>query len=339
MKKFLVLLILIVAGGLFWFFNPADGKHVTVVKPKTMPAVQAVYATGTVEAVRMVSISPKVTARLLSLETDEGAQVGQGQLLAQMEDSDVQESVRDLQAKADLAQKDLSRAQKLAKTGALSKEALDQARAAYKSATASLERAKAELGYLQLVAPESGTIIRRDGEIGEMITVGTPVFWMNGGNEIRIETEVDEEDIGLVEIGQRVVISADAFPGRTFEGAVSAITPKGDPVARSYRVRVSLKNDTPLMIGMTAETNIITQTKESALMAPVSAISNGHILKISHGKAENTAVETGIKTPDAVEILEGLGEGDTIAQIYDATLLDAKTVKAKSTEWKTIERK
>jgi hypothetical protein len=70
---------------------------------------------------------------------------------------------------------------------------------------------------------------------------------------LRITAE--EEDISSVSRGQKVLVHADAFPGRIFEGRVTEIRPKGGPVARSFRVRISLPQDTPLMIGVIADTN------------------------------------------------------------------------------------
>lgn len=334
-----IMVMLILAGGLFWVLNPAKGRDVAVVKPVRQAAVQAVYATGTVEASLMIPIAPKVAARLMRLDVDEGSRVMAGQTLAQLEDTDLLQAAADAKAKMDLAQKDLSRAEKLLKTGAVSKSAFDEAQTNFQSTVAAFERAKAEMDYLKLLAPDDGTIIRRDGEIGELITVGTPVFWMNGGDKIRIETEVDEEDIGLVQPGQKVAISADAFPGQIFNGKVLSITPKGDPVARSYRVRVGLDETAPLMIGMTAETNIITQEKQDAMMVPLGAVSNGQVLKIVDGKAKNIAVKTGIKTTDKIEITEGLTETDIIAMKYDATLLEGGVLHIKQTEWPKAEQK
>jgi len=338
-KIILFLLALAAAFALFWIFNPAKGTDVETAAPVTAAAVQAVYATGTVQPTLMIPISPKIGARLMTLEVDEGARVEQNQTLAQLEDADIQQSLSELQARYDLAQKDLTRAQKLAKTGALSKESLDTAQANFAAAEAGVERTKAELGYLKLFAPEAGTIIRRDGEIGELITAGTPVFWMTGGTAMRIETEVDEEDIGLVQPQQKVVIQADAFPNQTFEGEVQSITPKGDPVARSYRVRVSLGEDSPLMIGMTAETNIITQVKDAALMIPVGAVKEGEVLKLQDGKAVRQKVTTGIKTPDAIEILDGVAEGEDIVAKYDSTLLEKDHLRPKPKTWEPAKTK
>lgn len=335
-KLIVFVIALIAAVALFWVFNPAKGTDVETAAPVTAPAVQAVYATGTVEASLMIPISPKIGARLMTLEVDEGSRVEPNQMLAQMEDADIQQNVSELEARANLAQKDLTRAQKLGKTGAISKEGLDTATANAAAATASLERAKAELGYLKLFAPEAGTIIRRDGEIGEQITAGTPVFWMTGGNAMRIETEVDEEDIGLVQPGQKVIIRADAFPNRIFDGEVQSITPKGDPVARSYRVRVSLDSESPLMIGMTAETNIITQEKDAAMMVPAGAFKEGEVLKIKDGKAVAVKVKTGIKTPDAVEILDGVAPDEEVVAKYDSTLLEKHNLRGKPKKWEPV---
>jgi len=216
-KKILLVLfgLICLIGG---FVVLQSGRHeVAVITPVFAPAVQAVYATGTVEAARMIPIAPKTTARIAALMVDEGAIVTQGQELAQLEDSDVRNTLMELEAKLEKAHNDLTRAQTLSKGGAISKEALDQAQTNFRAAQASVDRTKAELGFLQLHAPEDGTIIRRDGEVGEMASVSAPVFWMTGGNDYRIETDVDEEDIALVKPGQRVLIRADAFPGQIFE--------------------------------------------------------------------------------------------------------------------------
>lgn len=316
-KALIIIVLLVAAAALFWIFNPAKSQNIETVKPSREKAVQAVYATGTVEASLMIPISPKVAARLMTLNVDEGSRVKAGDILAQLEDTDLLQNAADQQARMELAQKDLSRAEKLSKSGAISKEAYDSAQATYKSAVASFERAKAEVSYLQLMAPQDGTIIRRDGEIGELIPVGTTVFWMNGGDQIRIETEVDEEDVGLVRPGQDVLISADAFPDKTFNGKVQSITPKGDPVARSYRVRVSIGEQTPMMIGMTAETNIITQVKENALMVPATAVKGESLYVLQGHKPVLTKIRKGIVADKKIEVLEGIDENAPIAIRYN----------------------
>lgn len=328
MKKFAViaaLALVLIAG---FTLSRQQGGNIETATPIYKAAVQAVYATGTVEPVQMIPIAPKISARLVTLEVDEGHVVTKGQALAQLEDEDIRQSLAEVEARLTLAQKDLARSQKLSKTGAISKEGLENAQAEFASAKAAVERTRAELAYVQLLAPEDGVIIRRDGEVGELATPATPVFWMTGGNAMRIESEVDEEDISLVKPGQDVAISADAYPGQIFSGEVIGITPKGDPVARSYRVRVSLEENSPLMIGMTAETNIITQRKDKALMIPVSAVKENEAWVKRGGQFEKVAVTTGIKTENDIEILNGITEQDSVAAHYnDLTGDDAKDAR------------
>ncbi len=309
---FLVVLMGLAAGGVYYFYLAPDAGGLEAVHPVTGPAVQAVYATGTVEPSVMMPIAPRSAARLMTLLADEGQHVTKGQVLAQLEDSDLQKQLEEEQAKADFAQKDFNRKAELVKRGVISRETADQVKANLDAAKAAVARVKAQLGFLQLTAPENGVVIRRDGEVGALIAANTPVFWLSCCAPMRIAVEVDEEDIALVKPGQKVVIRADAFPGRVFEGTVSAITPKGDSVSRSYRVRIGLPVDTALMTGMTAESNIIIRETRDALLVPTGAVQDEEVWIVENGKAQRRAVETGAKATDFVEIIRGLGTGDIV---------------------------
>jgi multidrug efflux system membrane fusion protein len=340
MKKSLVILFLLaVAGAVVYFAFPGllfpNSEKLETVRPVRGPAVQAVYATGTVEPSVMIPIAPRQTARLMSLMVDEGSQVKKGQTLAQLEDTDLQNTLTELTAKAELARKELARKKELFARKATPEQDVDQAKADYAAATAVVDRAKAQLSYLKLEAPEDGMIIRREGEAGEMIAANQPVFWMSCCKPLRIAGEVDEEDISLVQPGQDVLISADAFPGKVFNGKVLSITPKGDPVARSYRVRIGLETETELMIGMTAETNIVTRKVESALLVPASALRGNKVWTVENGTLHENKIETGAQTDNAVEITKGLA--DDVIVIKDASqnkdLSEDKKVTTTMQDW------
>ena len=332
--KILSVLVLIVAAvAAAGFYMMREPKTVTVVRPAHGPAVQAVYATGTVEPVVMLPVAPRVSSRLMTLLVDEGSQVEKDMVMARMEDTDLREELADAKARADLAQKDYDRQAALVETGAVSRQSLDQAETERQSAQAAVDRIEASLSYMTLLAPGDGTVIRRDGEIGELITAGEPVFWL-AGQKMRVSAEVDEEDIALVEPGQKVLISADAFPGEIFEGTVQSITPKGDPVARSYRVRISLPQDTKLMIGMTAESNIIIRETEDALLLPASAVDTGAVQVVNErGELERKAVTIGAQDTDMVEILDGVTEDDLVVKIPSPDMKQATNVKTRIGEW------
>jgi membrane fusion protein, multidrug efflux system len=327
--------LLIVAAALWAGFSVYRGATtVAVVHPAMGPAVQAVYATGTVEPSVMVPVAPRTPARLTALLADEGQEVARGQLLAQLEDQELQKALDDARAAAALAQKEYERKAALADRGAVSKEALDQAQAALASAQARAEQAVVNLNYLKLAAPEKGMILRRDGEVGQLIPASQPVFWMSCCAGLRVSAEVDEEDIAAVKPGQKVLIRADAFPDQVFNGAVQSITPKGDPVSRSYRVRISLDADVPLLSGMTAEANIIIREEKEALLVPASAVKNNAVWLVINGQAEKRGITQGARTKDAVEVRAGLAASDSVIREPKADITPGRRVGARLETWK-----
>lgn len=325
-----LMLLLLAAAALYWL---EDRRSVPVIHPAEGPVVQAVYATGTIEPTVMVPIAPRNTGVLKELLVDEGQTVTKGQVLAGLEDSNIQKTIEELEVRANLSEKEFRRKEALLEKGAVSRTMLDQAEADWQAARAALERTQFELDFLKLVAPEDGLIIRRDGEIGEVITVNEPVFWMSCCAPLRVAVEVDEEDIPLVKVGQPVLLRADAFPGQVYKGQVKSITPKGDPVSRSYRVRIEIAGESPLMSGMTAEANIITEQKDKVLLVPPSALKAGAVLVVDAEKIRRVPVQTGVEGKEGIEILQGLSGDMLVVQTYDPQLSDGDVVDHQLVTW------
>lgn len=295
-----------------FFVRPGAVLPVEVVRPATGPAIQAVYATGIVEVGVMMPIAARAAARLAELSVDEGAEVTKGQQLAKLEDENLQSAIAELRAKEDFARKDFERRAALAQKGYETKATLDRARADWDSAKAAAARAEAEAGFMKLTAPADGRIIRRDGEIGQMLAANHPVFWLSCCAPLRVSAEVDEEDIANVKPAQEVLIRTDAFPGKIFHGKVQGITPKGDPVSRSFRVRIMLTGEVPLQIGMTVETNIILAERQNALLLPNSVFDKDKVWLVRDGRLIEQGVETGARGPDRTEILGGVTAADAV---------------------------
>lgn len=328
-KRVVAIILLLVAYGGYRLLR-APEFSVSVVSRG--PAVSAVYATGTVEPVIMLPISPRLMGRLVELTVDEGAQVEKGQQLGRLEDNDLRSAWEEIKAKRDNAAKELARSKQLIARGAISASELDQVRSEFEALNASARRAEVEAEYMILRAPEAGRVIRRDGELGELIPANQPLFWMAGSENLRITAEVDEEDISEVKVGSRVVIRADAFRDQIFEGTVSNITDKGNAIARSFRVRITLTKDTPLKIGMTAETNIIVSEKQDALLVPSTAISSkGIVWTVQNGRISEKRVEVGVRGVDKTEILSGLAQGDTVIVNPTEKLKEGMRIRANST--------
>lgn len=299
-----------------WFIRVPT---VDMVQPSRGPAVKAVYATGTVEAGITVRIAPRVAARLVELSADEGAHVKAGQRLARLDDRDLRSALAEAEARLQYAESQSVRMDNLAASGFATRDRVEQARAERDAARANAARAREQLGFMALVAPAAGVVIRRDGEVGDFIAVNQPVFYLaSEGAAPRIDADVDEEDVVLLKPGQTVLIKADAFPDQVFKGAVTDITPKGDPLTRSYRVRIGMDADVPLRIGMTAEANIVISERRDALMVPAAAVHKDAVWLVKDGRLDLLPVKVGVRGAERIEILDGLaGDAWLVAAARD----------------------
>jgi RND family efflux transporter MFP subunit len=310
-----------------WYLMPPS---VEVTHPVRGPAVEAVYATGSVEAPVMIPVAGRVAGRIAQILVDEGSEVTKGQMLLRFEDEDAQESLRQFTAQEVFARQEFDRLAKLFERGLISQSTYDRARADWQAAKAATARAAAEAKFLTLTAPSDGRIVKRDGEVGQMVPANQAVLWLTRNDPLRISSAIDEEDISRVAIGQPVLIRADAFPGRVFHGRVQSITPMGDAVARSYRVRIEMTEQTPFLIGMTAETNVIIRENDNALLVPTSAVDKTRVWRVIDGKLAETPVTIGVKGAERTEIVEGLTPEDTIAVAPDASFTPGARVRAKT---------
>jgi RND family efflux transporter MFP subunit len=327
--RILAVLMLLGAGGgaAFYLEGPIA---VEVVRPVRGPAVEAVYGPGTVEPIVMLPIGPKVAGRLAKLLADEGDRVRQGQALAELDNRELAAAVDEWESRVRYSEAQYARASELFKKRITTEAALDQARNELETAKAALDRAKRQLGEMTLAAPADGLIVKRDGEIGQLMQADDTIFWMSCCEELRVTAEIDEEDIHSVKPGQRVLIRADAFPDQVFEGTVSEITPKGDPVARSFRVRVRLPAGTPLMIGMTADCNIILAERPDALLIPGSALVGDKVWRVEDGVRRPREVATGVSGERMVEIKSGLGESDQVVVMPTSRMSDGRAARVVS---------
>ncbi|HET6805503.1 MAG TPA: efflux RND transporter periplasmic adaptor subunit [Frateuria sp.] len=302
-------LVLALAGLATWRLLP---PRVAVVHAHRGTAIDAVYATGTVEPTVMLPIAARITARLVELDVDEGDRVHAGQQLGRLEDTDLASNLAQLRSQEAFAQAEYRRYAALLPRGVIARTQYDKARSDWLSARSAVARAGAELRYARLLAPTDGTVIRRDGEIGQLMTPGTTLFWLAVDSPPRITADVDEEDIARIAPGQPVLIRADAFPGRVFQGRVRSVTPKGDPTGRSYRVRIAIDGDTPLRVGMTAEVNVIVRRHDHALLLPDGALAGDRVWIVRAGRLQSRRVAVGIHGERQVEITAGLSGDDAV---------------------------
>ncbi|MDO8607996.1 MAG: efflux RND transporter periplasmic adaptor subunit [Phaeospirillum sp.] len=306
----LILAALIAAGAWAWLRNGV--VEVAAAPPHRGAAVEAIYATGTVEAERWARIASVVPGRIAEILAFEGDMVREGQPLVRLDDREARAKVSELEAKAAYWREEMNRSRTLAERGIRSKEAEERSKSEYNQVIAAISAARQRRTDLVVTSPMDGMVLRRDGEVGELAELKDALFWVGAPRPLRITAEVDEEDIARVRVGQKVLIKADAFMERVLEAKVDRITPKGDPINKTFRVRVVLPDDTPLLVGMTTEINIITQERSDVLLIPATALLDGSVLVIADGVARPVPVRLGIRGRTMAEVVDGLSTDQSV---------------------------
>lgn len=294
-----------VAGAAIWLLaaRPPSVETARIVRGT---AADVIYATGVVEPRHWAKVTPVRRGRIVESCECEGETVEKGHLLFRLDDAEYRAQVAELEARLSLLQKDLLRAADLFGRGVTTRERHEEAQAAVTEARAVLEAAKSRLKDLEIRSPLDGQVLRLEGEVGEVSELSLPLAWVGQPRPLLIVAEVNEEDIPRVSVGQEALLKADAFPGQALPAEVSSITPMGDPDLQTYRVRLALPPDTPLLIGMSVDVNIVVRTVADAVLAPTAALIGGALQVVGpDGRVTLRAVQTGIRGARFVQILDG----------------------------------
>ncbi|PJR14466.1 efflux transporter periplasmic adaptor subunit [Sinorhizobium meliloti] len=308
----------------FWYATRA--VPVSVVTPKRGDAAEIVYASGVVEPRVWAKVTSTVRERIVEQCNCEGERVEKGAALARLDDTEARAILSELQARLSLAQEEYRRKLALAERNTISEQTVDRARTDVAQLEALIAGQEARLAAYVLRAPSDGRVLRQDGEIGEVAEPGTVLFWVGEPRPLIVEAEVNEEDIPRVEVGQNAYLRSDAFPERALEAVVDSITPKGDPVTKTYRVRLRLPEDTPLRIGMSTDVNIVVRVSRNALVIPAAAVSGTRVAVVEGGTAKLRKIKTGIRGANGVEVLSGLEETARIISPLPPDLTDGTRV-------------
>lgn len=323
----LVLLSATAGAGGWWLLQPVE---VDVVGPERGTAVEIVYGTGAVEPLHWAKVASLIRERIVELCDCEGRAVAKGDVLARLEDREPRAQLQDLRAREEFARREYTRQTDLIGREVTTRQALERATSEFRQIQAQVTMQTERLADYTILSPIDGVVLRRDGEIGEIVDAGQVLFRVGMPKPLQVTAEVNEEDIPRVAPGQAVLFRTDAFAERRLEGRVREITPLGDAVAKTYRVRISLPDDTPLMIGMSVEANIVAREKPNALLVPANAIRDGVVLLLEGDRVRRRRVSIGIRGSRMVEITAGVGEGDRLALPPANDVGDGERVRLRS---------
>ncbi|MEZ5730679.1 MAG: efflux RND transporter periplasmic adaptor subunit [Burkholderiaceae bacterium] len=329
--RWLALGALVVAAGSAWWIFAGRAPAVRTTFPARGTAAEIVYATGNVEPVTWAKVASIVRGRVVEICHCESKSVDKGEILARLDDREARAVLSELQARHKFAVTELDRVTQLAGRGVATPQALQKATTDLAQIEALIRVQHAKLGDYEVRAPLAGVVLRRDGEIGEIVDPGQVLFRVGVPAKKQVVAEVNEEDIPRVKLGQPVLFRTDAFPDRELSGTVSEITPMGDPVSKTYRIKIALPDDTPLLTGMSVEANVVTRRKEGALIVPAAAVIGDEVQVIEDGRARRRKVVVGIRGTRTVEIVSGLETTNRIAAPAVDSVRDGARIRVEST--------
>ena len=205
---------------------------------------------------------------------------------------------------------------------------LEQALARVAEAQAALALGRSRLDQTRIKAPAAGQLLERLVEPGQIVQPGAKLIEMSIRGPQQLIAQVDEKFLAQLKIGQSASVMADAFPAQRFEARIQSVAPAIDVQRGSVEVKFSMAAPPPFLKNdMTLSIEIETARRDKALTLPAEALRSGNIIwVIADGRATARKVRVGIRTLTAIEILEGLKEGE--AAILDPIVIDGQRVRA-----------
>lgn len=279
--------------GVYWQFYkdaPQQYRSQTVV---TGDISQTVSANGTINPVTLVNVGTQVSGTVKKLYVDFNSKVEKGEILLELDDAllSAQQkqsaaSVQNAEALLELAAANETRARDLFLQEYVSRQELDSAVQARKSAEAQLklalatvERDRANLAYSVIRSPVSGMVVDRAVDVGQTVAASlqTPTLFKIAQDlsKMQIDSNFAEADIGGIRVGQAVRFTVDAFPGRNFQGEVKLIRLNPTTVSNVVTYDVVINVDNPeqiLLPGMTAYVSIAVAERKNVLLVPNAAL-------------------------------------------------------------------
>jgi RND family efflux transporter MFP subunit len=274
--------------------------------------------------------------------------VREGDLLATLDDTDYALSLQ--RAKAAFAVADANRAHavterdranSLLKTGGITDKDHLTAQVNLQVAEASVAQARAEVAIAEqnvtrtrIVAPFSGRIADRLADAGSVLASGTPIFMLVDDSVLEFRGSVPSSDYARVKLTAPVSLTVDALPDLAVKGAVTRVVPLVQERNRSFEVIARVPGQKGLVGGLFARAAIHVREIPNALLVPPSAIvrdgadpTKADIFVVANGKAERRRVTLGAEQPDAVQVVQGLGAGDTVVIDPPVSLTSGATVQ------------
>jgi multidrug efflux system membrane fusion protein len=348
------LLLALVLGGLYGFNTWRQGMiHNILANMKPPPAaISAIVATseavphfasgiGSLAAVRQVTVTPEVGGRITEIDFESGAKVKVGDKLVQINDGPDLGDLANYQAQARLAGVTLQRAQAMAQRQYGPQTDVDQAQSQLDQAKAMMQKTQAVIAQKEIRAPFGGRLGVRQINLGQYINPGAAIVSLTDLSVLYVNFTLPTQLTPQIVVGQKVDVTADAFPGRKFSATITTIEPQIAASTRTIAVQATMPNpDEALLPGMFINAEVVLPNQADEVVLPETAVDytlygdSAYVIRAdgndTDGKplltAHRTPVKTGLRWDNKVAVLSGLKPGDQVVAAGQIKVQDGARV-------------
>ena len=348
-------IILLLVGALAGIKALQIGKLISSGKDRALPsetvsttAVMAekwersVESVGSLRAVQGADLSTESSGVITKILFENGQEVREGDLLLELDNETEAANLRSAEAEADLARTVYERTKRLRVNNTVPQSDLDAAESQLRKMAALVEQLKSTISKKQLAAPFSGRLGIREVNLGQFVDNGDKIVSLQALDPIYVDFLLPQQLIAGLAVGQPVKLITDVYPGREFEGRLTAINSEIDPVTRNIRLQGTLQNpDGALRPGMFARVILSLGEAEEVIRIPstalISAPYGDSVFVLETEQAEDGSsktvakqrfIRTGRARGDFVAITQGLKEGETVVSSGAFKLRNGTPVEA-----------
>lgn len=334
-----------------------QGVALLQVHSETVP--ETLEVVGTVQPAETAQLAPQMMGTITAVNVTEGSRVTAGEVLARISGALPQAGLQQAQAGLSAAQHQVSAAESAQSLAAstmqryellherksVSAQEYDQVRQQLQAAKAQLDVAKAgeaqakaavlqatsTLAFTEIRAPFAGIVTKRMVDPGALASPGMPVFSIESVGRYHLETTVDESNLSSIHPGEKAEVRIDAIPHGSMTGRVAQIYPAGDAESRSFTVKIELPKNMALRSGLYGRASFQHGRSASISVPKAAIVRQGNLTGVYVVAPDKIAqiryVTLGNDSGDSVEVLSGLGAGETIVASPDGRELGGKRIE------------
>jgi membrane fusion protein, multidrug efflux system len=348
------LLLTLVLGGLYGFnrfrqqamatyfaANKPPPAQISAVEATTEAVSRFASGIGSVAAVHQVTINPEVGGRVTRIFFEPGASVKAGDPLVQLNDAPERGDLANYEAQARWAQTTLQRSSELAQHQYEARETVDQKQSQLDQARAGILKTEALIEQKLIRAPFSGQLGMRQIEVGQYLTPGARIVTLTDLSMLYVNFTLPSQMRPQISVGQKVKVTADAYPGRLFEAEITTIEPQVSADTRTMTVQATMRNpENSLLPGMFVNAAVVLPPQTDVVVLPETAVDytlygdSVYVIREDGRDAQGNAILRAVRTPvrtgarwdGKVAIVDGLKPGLRVVAAGQVKLQDGVQV-------------